>query len=76
MAATDGFNEARNEAGEMFGYERLIALIDSLADGPAAEIVQAVFETITEFSQGHPQEDDQTILVIKGMDNHGKFASN
>ena len=75
VAATDGFNEARNEAGEMFDYARLIALIDSLADRPAAEIVQAVFETITEFSQGHAQEDDQTILVIKGMDNNGKFAS-
>lgn len=67
IAASDGLNEASNQAGELFNYERLINLIDRLADRPAAEIVRELYAVVAEFSQGHAQEDDQTIFVIKGI---------
>jgi phosphoserine phosphatase RsbU/P len=67
IAATDGFNEANNEAGEMLGYERLLELTDSLYARSAAEIVTAFYQAVDEFCPGRPQEDDQTIIVIKGI---------
>lgn len=67
IAASDGLNEASNQSGEMFNYDRLISLVDRLADKPAAEIVHNLYAVVSEFSQGLAQEDDQTIFVIKGI---------
>jgi sigma-B regulation protein RsbU (phosphoserine phosphatase) len=67
IVATDGFSEARDGADEMFGYERLLALTESLADYGAAQIGTALFETISSFSLGNDQDDDQTLLVVKGV---------
>lgn len=66
VAATDGFNEARNPQGELFGYDRLLRLIESLAHNPAQFIADKLFQTILEYSAGHGQDDDQTLVVIKG----------
>jgi sigma-B regulation protein RsbU (phosphoserine phosphatase) len=65
IIATDGFNEARNKQGEMFDYDRLLRLVDELADCSAAEILQGLFTAVSQFSQGQPQEDDQTIMIMK-----------
>ncbi|MFM8321490.1 MAG: PP2C family protein-serine/threonine phosphatase [Chloroflexota bacterium] len=67
IVATDGFNEARREDGEMFGYQRLLEMIDALAQRPAGEIVAAFYQQVDAFCSGFPQEDDQTIIVIKGI---------
>lgn len=66
VVASDGLNEASNPAGEMFDYERLICLVDEIAELPAAEIVEALYQRVAEFSQGREQEDDQTVFVLKG----------
>jgi phosphoserine phosphatase RsbU/P len=66
VVATDGFSEATNPAGELFGYDRLLALVESLAAAPAAEIAGRMFEAVTEFGAGRPQDDDQTLLIVKG----------
>ena len=63
--ATDGFNEARNGAGEMFDYERLLDLVDALADQSAQNIADRLVTAVAQFSEGQPQDDDQTIIVIK-----------
>lgn len=65
LAATDGLNEARNSEGDMFGYERLIELVDELADKTSSEILDEVMAAVIEFSEGQEQEDDQTILILK-----------
>ena len=67
VAATDGFSEARNAQGEMFGYRRLLRLIESLAAQSAQSIANTLFQTITDYSAGHGQDDDQTLVVIKGV---------
>ena len=64
---TDGFSEATNAAGEMFGYERLLRLVESLADKPAEAILDALFAEIGGFAAGHLQEDDRTLVVAKGV---------
>lgn len=67
IAATDGFSEAENAAQEMFGYERLLRLAESIAAMRAPEILDALFAAVEEFSGGHPQDDDQTVVVLKGV---------
>lgn len=66
IIATDGFNEARNTAGEMFGYERLLRLAEALAEQPADEIARRLYAAVASFSAGHAQDDDQTLIILKG----------
>lgn len=66
VVTTDGFSEARNPAGEMFGYERLLNLVDAFADQPAQVIASELYDAIDSFAAGQPREDDQTLVVIKG----------
>jgi sigma-B regulation protein RsbU (phosphoserine phosphatase) len=68
IVATDGFNEARNAAGEMFGYDRLLHLVEIAADLSAEAIADTLFAAITDFAGDHPQDDDQTLVVIKGIE--------
>ena len=63
---TDGFNETFDANEDMFGYDRLLALIEAQADRPAAAIGAALFAAVDEFGAGHPPDDDRTLIVIKG----------
>jgi phosphoserine phosphatase RsbU/P len=65
VITSDGFSEAENNAGEMFGYDRLLELVDTLATASAATIIHTMFATITAFTGDHAQSDDQTLLVFK-----------
>jgi phosphoserine phosphatase RsbU/P len=67
VAGTDGFSEASNAAGEMYGYERLLHLVESLADRSAGAIAEGLFAAIGDFAAGHLQEDDRTLIVAKGV---------
>lgn len=67
VAATDGFSEAGNNDGELFGYDRLLQLITAISDQPAQSIMSTLFQVVAQFSAGHAQDDDQTVIVIKGV---------
>lgn len=66
--ATDGFAEARNTAGTLFGYDRLMRLVEALAEFSAQDILDGIYDTIAQFGNGRFQDDDQTLIVIKGQD--------
>jgi sigma-B regulation protein RsbU (phosphoserine phosphatase) len=66
VVGTDGFSEATNPEGATFGYEPLIDLVQALSPGSADTIADGLFAAITDFGQGTPQDDDQTLLVLKG----------
>jgi phosphoserine phosphatase RsbU/P len=66
VAASDGFNEARNAADEMFGLERLLQYVEEVAHLPARAVGQALFATVEAFRDGEMQEDDQTMVIAKG----------
>jgi len=67
VITTDGFNEARDPDGTMFGYERLLEIVDEFADQPAQVIAYGLYSAIDGFTAGLTQEDDQTLIVIKGI---------
>lgn len=65
VVATDGFAEAFDAEGEMYGYDRLLQLVKSLGHLAAQEIADKLFSTINEFASGVDQNDDQTLIVLK-----------
>ena len=62
---TDGLWEAQNEKGEMFGKERLQALLRRHARLTAEEILASIIHSVKEFQQSMKQEDDITLVIIK-----------
>ena len=65
IVASDGFSEAERSDGEMFGYERMLQVVDQSADESATGLLERMFEAVHNFTAGHHQSDDQTILVLK-----------
>jgi serine phosphatase RsbU (regulator of sigma subunit) len=62
---SDGVSEANNLASEMFGEERLSALVREFAGATAAELAEAVRAAVRNFTGGAPQADDITMVVIQ-----------
>jgi len=64
---SDGVTEAADPTDNDFGEERLAALVASMRDRPAGEIVDAIHTAVTEFTQGLPQADDITVVVARRL---------
>ncbi|MBX7220905.1 MAG: SpoIIE family protein phosphatase [Blastocatellia bacterium] len=62
---SDGIVEAQNEAGELFGYERLEAAIALHGAKPGATLREALLTTAQEFVEGVPFSDDLTVVVVQ-----------
>jgi len=67
VIASDGINESRSPQDELFGYRRVMEVIDRAAPRSAAEIAQQVLAGVERFRRGRPPTDDQTIVVLKGV---------
>ena len=65
---SDGLFEVFNRAGDMFGYERLLATVEGLAFEPAQSIADRLLEVVHEFAEGEEQADDQTLVILKGVE--------
>ncbi len=63
---TDGVTEAVDTELQMFGEERLNAIIRRSARLSAQEILTSILEGVREFTGDVPQFDDITLMVIKG----------
>ena len=62
---TDGVAEATNAAGDMFGLEALARSVEAARPNATPESVLArIVADVREFSEGTPQGDDQTLVVI------------
>jgi sigma-B regulation protein RsbU (phosphoserine phosphatase) len=61
---TDGVTEAFNAEGQMFGDERLHALVCQHGDGNAQMLVTQIFDSVIEFAGTAPQSDDITLAVL------------
>jgi len=68
VIATDGIAEAKSATNELYGYQRLSTLIDSLAGRTAHSIVRLLFQQVAAFTGSEFQDDDQTVMVLKGTE--------
>jgi sigma-B regulation protein RsbU (phosphoserine phosphatase) len=65
LIGTDGLWETQSESGEMFGKDRIKALIKENANASSDKILEAIIAELKEFQGLMKQEDDVTLAVIK-----------
>ena len=68
VIGTDGIWEARNPSGKMFGKDALRRVIAENAGRESKAIVRAITEALMVFRDGRAQEDDVTLVVVKGVE--------
>ena len=52
---------------EEFGTDRVIEILRSSRETSAGELLDRIREATIEFTEGAPQDDDQTIVIIKAV---------
>ncbi len=62
---SDGLPEARNAAGEVFGFERVAALVHP--GGTAAELHARLLGELDRFLAGEPLGDDVSVVVVERL---------
>ena len=62
---TDGCVEAENEQGDMFGAERLEALLQSQAMGGADDVLKLIETGVNAFRGRQEAFDDATMMAVK-----------
>jgi sigma-B regulation protein RsbU (phosphoserine phosphatase) len=62
---TDGVTEAMDKREELFSEDRLVQELVPLNGKPLKEIVSGIMGDVETFSEGVPQADDITLLVIR-----------
>jgi sigma-B regulation protein RsbU (phosphoserine phosphatase) len=62
---SDGIPDAENAAGEMFGTERLAALLQAHHTRPATQLADEIVAEVSRFQNGAERFDDETLIVLK-----------
>ncbi|MCH8124526.1 SpoIIE family protein phosphatase [candidate division KSB1 bacterium] len=65
LCYTDGITEAMNSNRELFGEERLLSVVREYGRLSAKQFVEKLNEEILSFTEGHIQNDDISLVVIK-----------
>ena len=65
LFVSDGITDAENSQGEMYGDERLSAMLCANRKRSAAAIAEAIMSDVTHFQGGHDRFDDETIIVLR-----------
>jgi sigma-B regulation protein RsbU (phosphoserine phosphatase) len=64
---SDGIVDAQNHAGEMFGNERLLAVVSSVLGRPALETADAILAEVGRFQAGLERFDDETVVILRAL---------
>jgi phosphoserine phosphatase RsbU/P len=62
---SDGIVDAENAVHEMFGTERLVALLQAQTAPTAESMVDAILEAVSNFQSGTEHFDDETVVVLR-----------
>jgi sigma-B regulation protein RsbU (phosphoserine phosphatase) len=62
---SDGIIEQLNDAGELFGFDRMERLITSSNIKNAEELKELILKNFSEFTMDNTQVDDITLIIIK-----------
>ncbi|MBI1760110.1 MAG: SpoIIE family protein phosphatase [Acidobacteria bacterium] len=65
VAFTDGLLEAHNPFEEEFGEARILRVLQQHGQRSAAEIKDALLAAVQQWTSGHEQEDDLTLVIFK-----------
>ncbi len=65
VSVSDGFGETVDEQDQAYGERRLRSVLASLRDATADEILQGIFDDVSEYCAGCPQCDDRTAVVLR-----------
>jgi serine phosphatase RsbU (regulator of sigma subunit) len=65
VLVTDGFYEWENTTGQQFGTERLEQVVRQVRERNPKEIIDALYKSALEFSEGTQQQDDLTAIILK-----------
>jgi sigma-B regulation protein RsbU (phosphoserine phosphatase) len=65
LFCTDGILEARNEAGEDFGSERILELCTKHSAASPDTLLDRLFADVDAFTGEGPAHDDMTAVVLK-----------
>jgi len=65
VITTDGFFEANGPTDEQFGVPRMLEILRRDRDLPAAEMIDHLHAAVVEFTEGQPQADDLTAIIIR-----------
>jgi phosphoserine phosphatase RsbU/P len=68
---SDGIVDAVNENEEMFGNDRLVALVTSQLTNSAEGMVDAIYKELSAFQGGVERFDDETVVVLKVLPGPG-----
>jgi sigma-B regulation protein RsbU (phosphoserine phosphatase) len=61
---TDGIVEAMNGQREVFGFDRLIEVVQTAYEKPAEGMLKAILESVEAHVGAAPQHDDLTVIVL------------
>jgi sigma-B regulation protein RsbU (phosphoserine phosphatase) len=62
---SDGITDAQNEAGDMFGDDRLKAIVKKHQHKSASKIAEAILADVSKFQAGKEHFDDETVVVLR-----------
>lgn len=65
LLISDGIPEARNRAGEEFGEEQVLNIVQRERNRNSAEIIQTLMDEARRFAQPEHLQDDMTAVVLK-----------
>ena len=60
-------SEAMNPTGEEWGEEHMLQAAEACEGMNAQETIRHVLDAADEFSQGAPQHDDMTLVVVQAV---------
>jgi len=64
---SDGLTDAESPEGEVFGEKRLIEIVQQEAPSGSRSVEQRCLKAIEDFTQGMPQMDDITFVVVEKL---------
>ncbi|MGE3404898.1 MAG: PP2C family protein-serine/threonine phosphatase, partial [Vicinamibacterales bacterium] len=67
VAYTDGVSEARDDAGDEFGEDRLAALLAGHGHLPAAQLCSGILDAVRHHRGGRQDQDDVTVMVVRSL---------
>ncbi len=65
LLLTDGIEEAMSPDNTFFGVDQILEVVRAHSQRTAGEILEALYRAVRDFSQGLPQLDDLTVVVVK-----------